>query len=166
MVGVAHAQAVHGLKKVAILDFDVHHGNGDAEIAWSDPSRLYVSTHESPSFPGTGTQRGRDGPHRNVINEPLSAGAGSWQFRNAWRWRLLPAIRAFQPEAIFLSSGFDAHKDDPLSSTRLTDADFQWLTAEVAALGRPIVSVLEGGYNVDVLERSVRTHLKTLIQGR
>jgi len=163
MVGVAHAQAVHGVGRVAILDFDVHHGNGDAAIAWSDPTRLYASSHESPSFPGSGAARGREGPHRNILNEPLPANSGSIAFRGAWNNRLLPAIRAFKPEVIFLSSGFDAHRDDPLSSTKLTDRDYEWLTAEVAALGKPIISVLEGGYNVEALQKSVRAHIGTLI---
>ena len=166
LVGVAHAQAVHGLKKVAILDFDVHHGNGDEEIAEVDPSRLYVSSHEVPNFPGTGEEAGRQGEHKKVVNAPLPEGAGSAQFRRAWRDVLLPAVRRWQPEAIFLSAGFDAHADDPLSGVRLRHADFAWLTREVAAIGGgrlPIVSVLEGGYNVTALEDSVHTHLDALI---
>ena len=166
LVGVAHAQAVHGLKKVAILDFDVHHGNGDEEIAEVDPSRLYVSSHEVPNFPGTGEEAGRQGEHKNVVNAPLPEGAGSAQFRRAWRDVLLPAVRRWQPEAIFLSAGFDAHADDPLSGVKLRHADFAWLTREVAAIGGgrlPIVSVLEGGYNVTALEESVHTHLEALI---
>jgi len=162
MVGVAHAQAEYGLGRVAILDFDVHHGNGDADIAQMDPTLLYVSSHESPSFPGTGL-KGREGTNRNVVNAPLRAGAGSAAFRRAWRERLLPAVRRFGPEAVFVSAGFDAHEDDPLSSHRLSDDDFRWLTAEVAALGKPIVSVLEGGYNVDRLTTSVRAHVDALI---
>jgi acetoin utilization deacetylase AcuC-like enzyme len=163
MVGVAHAQAVHGVRRVAILDFDVHHGNGDADIAWAQQNRLYASTHEVPLYPGTGETAGRD---RNVLSVPLSANAGSAEFRRAWRSRLLPAVRMFNPEVVFLSSGFDAHKDDPLSSVTLTDDDFAWITAEVASLGFgriPIISVLEGGYNVKQLEQSVRTHVLALI---
>jgi acetoin utilization deacetylase AcuC-like enzyme len=95
--------------QVAILDFDVHHGNGDAEIASYDPSRLYVSSHECPSFPGTGDTYGRDGELRNLVNVPLPPEAGSDAFRRAWSRTLLPAVRAFQPEAIFVSAGFDAH---------------------------------------------------------
>jgi len=167
MVGVAHAQAVYGVRRVAILDFDVHHGNGDAEIAWSCPSRLYVSSHEVPLYPNTGEKAGREGKYRNVLSAPLPANAGSRDFRRVWRWRLLPAVRAFRPEAIFLSAGFDAHRDDPLSSVKLDDRDFEWITAEVAAIsgGRiPIISVLEGGYNVEQLERSVKAHVAALIK--
>ena len=98
MIGVAHAQAVHGLKRVAILDFDVHHGNGDADVADADPSRLYVSSHEVPNFPGTGEERGRSGTHGNVVSAPLPAKAGSGAFRRVWSTQLLPAVRAFRPE--------------------------------------------------------------------
>jgi len=166
MVGVAHAQKKYGLKRVAILDFDVHHGNGDSDICFADPSWLYVSSHETPNFPGTGETPGREGDYGNCINAPLPANAGSGAFRRAWSNQLLPAVRSFKPEAIFLSAGFDAHSNDPLSSTQVTDDDYAWLTAEVAAIGGgnlPIVSVLEGGYNVEQLAKSVRVHLKALI---
>ena len=113
MVGVAHAQATYGLKRVAILDFDVHHGNGGSDITLSDPSWLYVSSHETPNFPYTGETPGREGVHKNCINSPLRANAGSAEFRRAWRDMLLPAVRRFKPEAIFLSAGFDAHGEDP-----------------------------------------------------
>ncbi|EOD07055.1 hypothetical protein EMIHUDRAFT_448459 [Emiliania huxleyi CCMP1516] len=153
-------------RRVAILDFDVHHGNGDADIAEPDPTRLYVSSHEVPNFPGTGEERGATGRHRTILSAPLRSSSGSAEFRRAWRDELLPAVRAFQPEAIFVSAGFDAHAEDPLSSCRLSDADFAWITAEVAKIGRgalPIISVLEGGYNVERLDRSVRAHVKALI---
>jgi acetoin utilization deacetylase AcuC-like enzyme len=166
MVGVAHAQRVYGLERVAILDFDVHHGNGDSDIALADPGWLYVSSHETPSFPYTGETAGRTGEHKNVVNWPLPKNAGSAEFRRAWRDQLLPAVRSFRPQAIFLSSGFDAHANDPLSSTQLSDDDYEWLTAEVANIGGgnlPIISVLEGGYNVEQLVKSVRVHLKTLV---
>ena len=166
LVGVAHAQAKHGVGRVAILDFDVHHGNGDAQISEVDPARLYVSSHEVPNFPGTGIERGTEGAFANVVSVPLPPGSGPAAFRRAWRDTLLPAVRAFEPEMIFLSAGFDAHKDDPLSSARLEHADFAWLTREVTAIGGgrlPIVSVLEGGYNIAALERSVYTHVKALM---
>jgi len=168
MVGVAHAQAEHGVRRIAILDFDVHYGNGDAAIAeMVGQSCLYVSSHETPSYPFSGEFQGRIGAFRNVVNAPLPAAAGSAEFRRAWRERLLPAVRNFRPQAIFLSAGFDAHGDDPLSSTELTDDDFHWLTSEVAALGGgnlPIISVLEGGYNVERLPQSVRSHVAALIE--
>jgi len=167
LVGVAHAQAVHGLQRIAVLDFDVHHGNGDADIIASDPRLLYCSSHEVPNYPGTGQEEGRDGEHRNVVNVPLPAGCGSSAFRRAWRDTLLPAVRAFRPEAIFVSAGFDAHGVDPLSSTTLSDADFAWLTSEVVRLGvgarLPVISVLEGGYNLEQLPKSVRTHVHALV---
>jgi acetoin utilization deacetylase AcuC-like enzyme len=163
MVGAAHAQAKHGVERIAILDFDVHHGNGGEDIARADPGWLYVSSHECPNFPGTGETPGRSGVHNNVVSAPLKRGAGSSEFRRAWRNQLLPAVRAFRPDAIFISAGFDAHADDPLSGTRLCDDDFAWLTSEVTAIGKPIISVLEGGYNVDRLERSVKTHVAALI---
>ena len=163
LVGVAHAQAVHGLGRVAILDFDVHHGNGDAEMALADPSRLYASSHQGDAFPGTGAQAGREGPHENIINAPLPAGSGSAEFRGVWSNTLLPAVAAFKPDAIFLSAGFDAHAEDPLASMALEDEDFGWITMEVAKLGLPIISVLEGGYDVDALERAARAHVAALI---
>ena len=166
LVGVAHAQAVHNIGRVAILDFDVHHGNGDSDISWCDPTRLYASTHEEALWPGTGATWGCDGLHGQILSCPLPPGCGSKQFRAAWKKTLLPTIAEFEPEVIFLSAGFDAHLDDPLASMELSDDDFEWITTEVAALGGgnlPIVSVLEGGYNVDALEGAVRAHLHALI---
>lgn len=168
MVGVAHAQEVHGLNKVAILDFDVHHGNGDESIAWDDASRLYASSHQSPCYPGTGDRAGRAGAHGNILSSPLPPGAGSDEFRGAWREVLLPAVRKFEPEAIFISAGFDGHAEDPLASLALSHDDFAWLTREIVQIGGgelPIVSVLEGGYNVDALVGSARAHVHALING-
>jgi acetoin utilization deacetylase AcuC-like enzyme len=171
LVGAAHAQAVHGLERIAILDFDVHHGNGDAEIASSNPAFLYVSSHETGKmeetggdyYPGTGKTAGRTGRYQNLVDAPLPAGADSREFRRAWSKELLPAVREFNPEAIFLSAGFDAHKNDAYSSIQLDEDDFKWLTQEIVSLGKPIISVLEGGYNVPVLKTSVRAHLEGLI---
>ena len=164
LVGVAHAQAVHGVGNVAILDFDVHHGNGDSELSWCDPTRLYASSHEAELWPGTGATWGCDGLHGQIVNCPLPPGAGSAAFRTAWTETLLPAVRRFDPDVVFLSAGFDAHADDPLASMTLQPADFAWLTREVAALDVPIISVLEGGYNVNALEASVYAHLRALIE--
>mmetsp|Transcript_28649 Transcript_28649/g.93346 ORF Transcript_28649/g.93346 Transcript_28649/m.93346 type:complete len:349 (+) Transcript_28649:84-1130(+) len=166
MVGVAHARVAHDVQRIAVLDFDVHHGNGDAACAWSDPDVLYASSHQSPCYPGTGAAAGRAGRHGGIVNCPLPPGSGSAEFRSAWRETLLPAVCSFAPDAVFISAGFDAHAEDPLSSCRLSDADFAWITAEVAKIGRgalPIISVLEGGYNVERLDRSVRAHVKALI---
>jgi len=164
LMGVAHAQA-HGVGKVAILDFDVHHGNGDSDLSWCDATRLYASSHEAHIWPGTGATWGCDGMHGQIINCPLPPSCGPADFRKAWRDTLLPAVVEFEPEVIFLSAGFDAHADDPLASMQLDDDDFAWLTKQVAALGLPIVSVLEGGYNVDALVGSVHAHLKALVEG-
>jgi len=166
MVGVAHAQAMHGIRRAAVLDFDVHHGNGDEAIAWDDRTRLYASSHQSPFYPGTGLTPGRSGAHGQIWNCPLPPGAGSEEFRDAWSRVLLPAVRRFRPEALFVSAGFDAHAQDPLASLALGNEDFAWLTAEIASLGSgrlPIISVLEGGYNVEVLERAAHAHLGALI---
>jgi acetoin utilization deacetylase AcuC-like enzyme len=166
MVGVAHAQAVHGLGRVAVLDFDVHHGNGGSDISWCDATRLYASSFEGDVFGGGGIERGCDGMHGQIVSCPLSAGCGSEEFRAAWADELLPAVRAFEPDAIFLAAGFDGHADDPLASVQLHEDDFAWLTAEVAKIASdtlPIISVLEGGYNVDALERCARAHVRALI---
>ena len=165
MVGAAHAQQVYGVGRVAVLDFDVHHGNGGSDIAWNSADTLYVSSHQTPLYPGTGEERGQAGGWGNVVNAPLAANAGSREFRAAWRMLLLPAVRAFRPDMIFISAGFDAHVADPLAACKLSDDDFKWITREVGAIaaGKPVVSVLEGGYNVDQLERSVRAHIKALM---
>ena len=144
----------------------MHHGNGDADITLSNPSLLYASSHQSPCFPGTGSVAGREGPHSNVVSAPLPAGAGSPEFKGAWATFLLPIVEAFEPEAIFLSAGFDGHAEDAVASMALDDDDFEWITAEVCRRfpGTPIVSVLEGGYNVVALERSCRAHIRGLIE--
>ena len=133
-------------------------------MVWTDPTRLYVSSHQSPCYPGSGTQLGYSGPHNNVLSCPLPPGSGSREFRGAWESMLLPAIRSFEPDAIFLSAGFDAHAEDPLAGLALVDDDFGWVTEQVTALGVPIVSVLEGGYNVDALCRAARQHVEALIR--
>jgi len=161
LVGVAHAQAVHGVGRVAVLDFDVHHGNGGAAMCWADPTRLYASSHQSEIFPCgasaySSSKTGRAGLHEQVISSALPAGAGSAEFRQAWAEQILPQVREFQPEAIFLSAGFDAHADDELASLSLCDDDYEWITLEIGKLGDgsiPIVSVLEGGYDLDALTR-------------
>lgn len=163
LLGVAHAKAVHGLGRIAILDFDVHHGNGDADIVEKDPSLLYISSHEADIYPGTGESSGRQGRHKNIINACLPSQAGSSEFRSAWSNELLPAIRAFRPEAIFLSAGFDAHRDEYVANMMLTEEDYKWLTEQVVMLGKPIISVLEGGYNLRALPKCVRAHLEGLI---
>ena len=166
LIGVAHAQTVYGLDRVAIIDFDVHHGNGDADIAWCDATRLYVSSHEMGIWPHAGPLPPCDGMHGQILSADLPKGSGSAEFRAAWAEDLLPQVRAFEPQAIFISAGFDAHEKDPMATVRLSDDDFAWITSELTAVcggGLPIISVLEGGYNVDQLPQSVKAHLNALI---
>jgi len=164
-----HARAAHGAEHVAIVDFDVHHGNGTQEIFWSDPNVLYASTHQMPLFPGTG---GRDerGEHDNIVNAPLRAGDDGEIFREAMEETVLPQIKSFGPDLVVISAGFDAHRHDPLGGLKLVEADYAWVTerlieiAEQHAKGR-IVSVLEGGYDLDALARSVAAHVAVLMGG-
>ncbi len=158
-----------GAERVAIVDFDVHHGNGTQDIFWDDEQVLYCSTHQHPAYPGTG-QASETGAHGNIVNCPLPPQAGSQQFREAFISRILPALDAFQPEFLFISAGFDAHARDPLAAMNLTEEDYAWATLrlmEIAgrhAEGR-IVSVLEGGYDIKALAASVAVHVKVLMDG-
>jgi len=168
-VAARHAQAVHGLTRVAIMDFDVHHGNGTQDIFWADPTVMYASTHEFPHYPGTGAADER-GKFNTIVNAPLQSGDGSHEFRQAMSNIVLPRLREFAPELLIISAGFDAHARDPLGDLRLTEADFIWATRELMAVadltarGR-VVSVLEGGYDLDSLSRSVAAHVHTLMGG-
>jgi acetoin utilization deacetylase AcuC-like enzyme len=165
-VGAAHARAVHGLGRVAVVDFDVHHGNGTEAMFFSDPASFYASTHQWPFYPGTG----RPGEARpdHIVDMPLPAGAGSAEFRSAFSDAILPALTRFRPDIVFISAGFDAHQDDPLGQMRLTEADYVWTTealCEIAARqcsGR-VVSTLEGGYDLGALARSVAAHVQALM---
>jgi acetoin utilization deacetylase AcuC-like enzyme len=167
-IAARHAQRTHGMDKVAIVDWDVHHGNGTQEIFWSDPSVLYASTHQMPLFPGTGalSETGAG----NIFNAPLAPGDGSEMFREALRERILPALRAFVPELIIISAGFDAHRRDPLAEINLDAGDFDWATEQVmeiadeAADGR-VVSLLEGGYDLKGLAESAAAHIRRLMTG-
>jgi acetoin utilization deacetylase AcuC-like enzyme len=166
-IAARHAQAAHGAERVAIVDFDVHHGNGTQEIFWFDRSALYASTHQMPLFPGTGTRDER-GEHNNIVNAPLTAGDDGAVFREAMESRLLPRIDAFRPDLIVISAGFDAHRLDPLGGLNLVEEDFAWVTerlmeiAEKHAKSR-IVSVLEGGYHLEALARSAAAHVEALM---
>lgn len=165
-VAARHAQKVHGLKRVAIMDWDAHHGNGTQEIFWNDPSVFYASTHEFPAYPGTGeaTEVGQG----NILNCPLHLGAGSMEFREAFEVGVIPSLERFKPELIIISAGFDAHERDPLGNLRLTEADFAWATdalirvADEHAQGR-VVSLLEGGYDLTALAKSVAAHVMVLM---
>jgi acetoin utilization deacetylase AcuC-like enzyme len=164
-VGAAHAIAAHGLARVAIVDFDVHHGNGTQDIFWSDPRVLYASTHQSPLYPGTGAKS--ETGAGNIVNAPLRPGAGSIEFRAACEDTVLPAIERFAPELVLISAGFDAHRLDPLANLALETGDYAWITREIVALaerhamGR-IVSSLEGGYSLTALRESAAAHVAAL----
>ena len=162
-VGAAHALAAHGLSRVAIVDFDVHHGNGTEDIFRNEPRVMLCSTFQHPFYPYSGAESG----NAHIINVPLAAGADGAVFREVVGSHWLPVLEAFGPELILISAGFDAHREDDMSSLRLVEADYTWVTEQVKELaakharGR-IVSVLEGGYELHALGRSVLAHLKVL----
>ncbi len=167
VVGAMHARAAHGLKRVAVVDFDVHHGNGTQEMFWDDAEAFYASSHQYPFYPGTGGARER-GAHGNVVNVPLAAGTRSDVFRSRFSDEILSGLEAFKPDMIFISAGFDAHRDDPLAELLLTENDFAWATAGLTAVARKacggrVVSVLEGGYNLDALADCATAHVETLM---
>ncbi|WP_120496974.1 histone deacetylase family protein [Kiloniella sp. EL199] len=166
-IGAYQARNKHGFKKIAVIDFDVHHGNGTQDVFWNDPDMFYASTHESPLFPGTGSE-GEIGVAGNIMNCPLPSGAGSFEFRKAMEDKIFPAVQGFGPELIIVSAGFDAHREDPLASLNLEDEDFGWVSKRIVELSQDLcdgrlVSVLEGGYNTDALARSVALHVKALM---
>jgi acetoin utilization deacetylase AcuC-like enzyme len=168
-IAARHAQKRHGLERVAIVDFDVHHGNGSQEIFWSDPSVMYCSTHQMPLYPGTGAV-GERGRHNTIVNAPLRAGDGGKEFRVALEQSILPRLRDFRPELVVISAGFDAHMRDPLANLNLIEPDFGWVTQQIMAVadqsaqGR-IVSVLEGGYDLEALAQSAAAHVTALMRG-
>jgi acetoin utilization deacetylase AcuC-like enzyme len=162
-----YARRKHGCERVAVVDFDVHHGNGTQDIFWSDKDLYFASTHQMPLYPGTGALN--ETGVGNVWNAPLRPGDGGDRFKEAFEQRVLPSLRSFGPDIIIISAGFDAHQDDPLANLRLTEPDFAWATSKVAeiadkhAQGR-LVSMLEGGYNLAALARSVGVHVKALME--
>lgn len=168
-IAARYAQAKYGVERVAIYDWDVHHGNGTQEIFWADQSILYCSTHQMPLYPGTGAAS-ETGAANTIVNVPLRAGSGSIEFRQALERVILPRIVRFQPGLILISAGFDAHHRDPLGGLNLTEADFAFASAElmklaaIACQGR-IVSLLEGGYDLEGLARSVAAHVSVLMAG-
>jgi acetoin utilization deacetylase AcuC-like enzyme len=166
-VGAAEARVVHGLARVAVMDFDVHHGNGTQHLFDHDPHLFYASTHQMPLYPGTGA-RGERGVG-NICNAPLPPGAGSEEFRAAMEKVVLPAIEAFRPELIMISAGFDAHRSDPLAALEFETEDYHWATAALCALaetccGGRVVSTLEGGYDLAALGESAAAHLAALCE--
>ncbi len=168
-IAARRAQKKFGAERVAIVDFDVHHGNGSQEIFWADRSVMYCSTHEMPLYPGTGSLSER-GEHDTIVNAPLRAGDGGDRFREAFETAILPRLDRFQPDLVIISAGFDAHTRDPLANLNLVEADFAWATgklmdvADRRAEGR-LVSLLEGGYDLEGLARSVAAHVMTLMRG-
>ncbi|MEJ6781206.1 histone deacetylase family protein [Aminobacter sp. Piv2-1] len=168
-IAARHAQRRHGVERVAIVDWDVHHGNGTQDVFWDDPSVLYCSTHQMPLFPGTGA-KGETGIGNNIVNAPLSPDTGSDHFREAFRSRVLPALDNFAPDLIIISAGFDAHHRDPLAEINLTEADFDWATGQLMDRAarhssNRLVSLLEGGYDLQGLAFSVAAHVKRLMKG-
>ncbi len=168
-IAARHAQTAHGAERVAIVDFDVHHGNGSQEIFWDDASVMYCSTHEMPLYPGTGAVTER-GMHNTIVNAPLRAGDGGEEFREAMETAILPRLEGFRPDLVVISAGFDAHTRDPLANLNLLEPDYAWITqrlmeiADRTAQGR-VVSLLEGGYDLEGLSRSVAAHVTALMRG-
>ena len=168
-IAARYAQNRYHAERAAIVDFDVHHGNGSQDIFWSDKTVMYCSTHEMPLYPGTGAI-GERGEHNTIVNAPLSAGDGGDAFREAFETVILPRLHEFKPDILVISAGFDAHTRDPLANLNLVEADFTWVTkklmeiADDSAQGR-IVSLLEGGYDLQGLSRSVAAHVTALMRG-
>jgi acetoin utilization deacetylase AcuC-like enzyme len=168
-IAARHAQAAHGAERVAIMDFDVHHGNGSQDIFWADPTVMYCSTHQMPLYPGTGAASDR-GEYDTIVNAPLAAGDGGDEFRDAMERLILPRLRAFRPDFLVISAGFDAHRRDPLASLNFVEADFAWATRQLMdvaddSAGGRLVSVLEGGYDLQGLAGSAAAHVLALMRG-
>ena len=166
-IAARHARAVHGVERVAIVDFDVHHGNGTQEIFWADNNVLFCSSHEMPLYPGSGA-RGERGEHGQIVNAPLRSGDDGAVFREAYESAVLPRLRDYAPDLILVSAGFDAHWRDPLASIRLKEMDFAWITGKLLDIagksaGGRVVSLLEGGYDLTGLAGSVAAHVGVLM---
>ncbi|WP_411033176.1 histone deacetylase family protein [Shinella sp. BYT-45] len=167
-IAARHAQRAHGAERVAIVDWDVHHGNGTQDIFYDDPSVLFCSTHQMPLYPGTGAKD--ETGAGNIVNAPLSPDTGSDHFREAFRSRVLPRVADFRPDLIIISAGFDAHHRDPLAQINLVADDFDWATAKLMDLSEKsannrVVSLLEGGYDLQGLAESAATHIFRLMRG-
>ena len=165
-IGALHARAGHGLSRVAVVDFDVHHGNGTQATFERDPDLFFASVHQSPLYPGTGAEDERG--VGNIVNRPLPPMSGSREFRAAMTEDILPALESFAPDFILVSAGFDAHTDDPLASLNFTEEDYGWATGEIVRIaegccaGR-VVSTLEGGYNLEALKTSAAALVRALM---
>ena len=168
-VAARHAQKQHGAERVAIVDFDVHHGNGSQDIFWNDATVMYCSTHQMPLYPGTGAVSER-GARNTIVNAPLRPGDGGDEFREAMETVILPRLEGFAPDLVIISAGFDAHMRDPLANLNFLERDYTWVTqklmelADHRAKGR-VVSLLEGGYDLEGLSRSVAAHVTALMRG-
>ncbi|MES1989822.1 MAG: histone deacetylase family protein [Pseudomonadota bacterium] len=165
-IGALHARAVHGVSRPAVIDFDVHHGNGTQSAFEGDASLFYASTHQSPLYPGTGAAH-ETGIAKNIVNACLVPGAGSEQFREVFTGIIMPALSQFDPDFIFISAGFDAHMADPLANLRLTEDDYGWATSELVRYAEKhcegrVVSTLEGGYDLGALNASTKAHVRAL----
>ncbi|WP_417524634.1 histone deacetylase family protein [Marinovum sp.] len=165
-IGAKHALERHGLSRVAVVDFDVHHGNGTQALLWDEARALFVSSQQMPLWPGSGDPSER-GAHGNVLNIPLAPGSDGYEMRDAYTHEVLPRLRDFAPELILISAGFDAHRDDPLANLNWSTEDFVWLTQEICQVAQDccegrVVSVLEGGYDLAALAEAVTAHVKTL----
>ncbi|MCV6574940.1 MAG: histone deacetylase family protein [Cohaesibacter sp.] len=170
-VAARYAQAKYDAERIAVIDWDVHHGNGTQDIFWDDPSLMYCSTHQMPLYPGTGewNETGKD-DEGNIVNAPLRAGDGSDHIREAFETRILPNLYNFNPDLVIISAGFDAHLRDPLGDLICTEADFSWMTGKLMDVAdkccdNRVVSLLEGGYDLHALARSVAVHVDRLMHG-
>jgi acetoin utilization deacetylase AcuC-like enzyme len=167
-VAAYHARARWGLKRIAVVDFDVHHGNGTQDIFFNDADLFYASSHQHPCYPGTGLAN-EHGVAGNILNMQLAPGSRGDEFREAWAYGILPAVESFKPELLIISAGFDAHAADPLAQLRLNVGDFVWVTEELLALTdrvcpNRVISLLEGGYDLDALAASAAAHVRTLMR--
>lgn len=168
-IAARHAQKKYGAERVAIIDWDVHHGNGTQDIFWDDSSVLFCSTHQLPLYPWSG-EKNETGAKNNIVNAPLSPHTGSDHFREAFKSRVLPAVNDFQPDLIIISAGFDAHHRDPLAHINLVGDDFDWATGRLLELGdkfasNRVVSLLEGGYDLEGLAESAAIHIHRMMKG-
>lgn len=169
-IGAAHARAIHDLKRIAVVDFDVHHGNGTQEAFWDNPYLFFASVHQSPLYPGTGS-RSESGVADNILNVPLFPDSGSQEFREAMNTKIFPALLKFAPDFILISAGFDAHSEDTLASLNFKDDDYYWVTAKLCAIAAEVckgrvVSTLEGGYELHALGRCAAAHVEALMKAR
>ncbi len=168
-IAARHAQKAHGAERVAIIDWDVHHGNGTQDIFWNDTSILFCSTHQMPLYPWSG-DKNETGVKNNIVNAPLSPNTGSEHFREAFKSRVLPAIADFSPDLILISAGFDAHHRDPLAQINLVGEDFDWATGRLLEMAdkytsNRVVSLLEGGYDLEGLAESAAMHILRMMKG-